>query len=45
MLMIASETVHTITYRGLSSGNAAVHWATTRQKEFLSSPPERPPIA
>lgn len=34
-----------MTYRGLSSGNAAVHWATTRQNESLSSPPARPPIA
>jgi hypothetical protein len=36
---------YTITYRGLFSGNPAVHWATTRQNESLSSPPARPPIA
>jgi hypothetical protein len=36
---------NTITYRGLFSGNPAVHWATTRQNESLSSPPARPPIA
>lgn len=35
----------TITYLGLSSGSEAVHWATTRQNESLSSPPARPPIA
>ena len=34
-----------ITYRGLSSGNNAVHCDTTLQNACFSSPPARPPTA